>query len=243
MTEKTLTSDQFREASNHAIRAVLNIYTEVRNLFGELTSALGDGEPALAPITNSLQPKPRKTHYDDKVLPRWSGYFYRPDEGDDESPVDDDDDEDDNESEGEVLAKGRRVILPWDGAMAFARVILYQPGSMEWEPLVQFGVVTAAHVDIANYPREQGLNVRMPTLRAVLYEIPEEPKVNPKKELICRKVKVASIKGVTASAKDRQLRLSLPTPPITQSLFSIDSTAKVAALAGEIRKLWSQHDV
>ena len=242
MSEPELSADQFREAANHAIRAVLNLYTEVRNLFAELASALGADEPALAPITNALQPKPRKTHYEDKVLPRWTGYLYRPDEGDEDALVEDDEDEEDGEAEGETLAKGRRVILPWGSAMAFARVILYQPGSMDWEPVVQFGVLTAAHVNIANYPRDEGLNVRMPSLRAVLNEIPEEPKTSLKKELVCKRVKVPSIKGLAASPKERQLRLTLPGAPVVRPLFSIDSTAKVATLANDIRKLWGQHE-
>jgi hypothetical protein len=238
MSEERLTEAEFREATNHAIRAVLNIYTEVRDLFGELASALGTAEPALGPITRALQPKARKAHYQDRILPRWSGYIYRLDEGED-TPVEDEDDDDGDSETGGV--KGRRVIIPWGGSMAFARAILYQPGRLDWEPVIQYGVVTGARVAVRDYPQEQGLNLRVPALRVVLYEIPEEQGGIERKEIVCRRLRIPPVKGITSSTKDRELRLSVPCKPKTRPLYSLDSTEKVAHLADEIRQIWEQH--
>jgi hypothetical protein len=123
--------------------------------------------------------------------------------------------------------------------MAFARAILYQPGRLDWEPVVQFGVLTGARVAVRDYPQEQGLNLRVPTLRVVLYEIPEEPGAQARKEIVCRRLRVPPVKG--ASTKDRDVRLVVPCQPRTRPLYSLDSTEQVASLAAEIRQLWEQH--
>jgi hypothetical protein len=241
MTDEPLTADEFREASNHAIRAVLNLYIEVRSLFAELASALGSEDPALAPITKSLRPRLRKAHYEDRVLPRWIGFVYRPDEGDDDAMLTEEEEEED-ESDTEIAnVKGNRVVIPWRGSLAYARAILYQPGRLDWEPVLQWGVLTDATVAAAGYPQELGLNVRVPQLRAVLHEVPEQPGAAAKERVVSR-LKTAPIKGLSVPASDRNVRLRIPCPPASRPLYSIHGTAEVASVAAELRQLWTKHN-
>lgn len=233
MTNNGLTENEFRDAANHSIRAVLNLYTEVRSLFTELANALGDEE--IAPFTNELLPRRGKGRYSDRVLDRYRGYLYRTDEGEDEAAADDEPDDEDDDA---APKRGRWITLPFGASLLFARAILYQPGRLDVVPILQYGVLTDARVSSDDYPRSKPLQLKRPQLRRVLYPIPERPDVGPMNQVVTL---VPAPKHKKLRPRHRRLVLTLPEGPKAVPLYQIDSSDKVNEVAKDMVALWGRY--
>lgn len=239
MSQDTISRDDFREATNHSIRAVLNLYLEVRNLFGELSKILQAGQPSFKVLKGRVIPSSRRHEYEIRILRPWEGRIFLPDDSNDEEDGEEEEDEagDVEESDESSPKKKRTIEIAYGANFLFAKAMIYKPRDMKVEPHLLYGILTNCRIDNPNFSTGKALKLRRPELSKILMPFDEDR--TSKLETLKTKASISN-PGRGVKPDQRRLIFTLPDPPRKISLYEIDERDKVEKIAEEMKVMWEK---
>ncbi|MBX3248009.1 MAG: hypothetical protein KF901_12585 [Myxococcales bacterium] len=240
MVEGKLKRDEFKEAVGTAVRAVLDLYSEVDALLRELDTAMGQHGFVAWPVI----PGSGKGRETNRILREWKGRLYVRGEdgiaGDEEEEGEEGDggDESDDEQEDDRRRAGPRDV-PQGSALAFVRVRIYHPRESGFEPELLCGVLSKARLACPGYPPNEPFRIKRGVTRRILSQIDRGMKEGNTELRTAAPVIVP--KGVKLrNPGDRTLVFTVSEPFRSTPLYAIERVEQVQKIAEDLSATWTR---